>query len=134
VAAADLVITAELDDDGYAYTDVTPRLSGNADIAPLVRGIVCLNPHLHWIASESALPHTAMQEKNIRLRYIFAHEIGHALGLDHPNPRGELMSFEYEPKTNRLQNGDIAGIVKLYGASRGPSRMAANAPPHVAAP
>jgi hypothetical protein len=49
---------------------------------------------------------------------LLAHEIGHALGLDHHNPNGELTSFEHDLGTDRLQSGDIAGIVALYGAPK----------------
>jgi len=59
-----------------------------------------------------------IDRKSYRLRYVLAHEIGHVLGLDHPSPSGELMSFEYSGRLEGLQPGDIAGIVALYGPSR----------------
>jgi predicted Zn-dependent protease len=43
------------------------------------------------------------------------HEIGHALGLDHPEQRSQLMHFKYDESRTGLQAGDIAGAVKLYG-------------------
>src|SRR3546814_7918489 len=49
------------------------------------------------------------------LRYAIAHEAGHAIGLDHPSPSGQLMSFRYDELFRDLQPGDVAGVVALYG-------------------
>src|SRR5690606_1561780 len=53
------------------------------------------------------------------LRYTIAHEIGHAIGLDHPGPAGQLMSYRYDEKQTGPQPGDINGAAMLYGP--GPS-------------
>ncbi len=44
------------------------------------------------------------------------HEIGHAIGLDHPTGRGHIMSFRYSEKLDGLSGGDIAGAAYVYGA------------------
>jgi hypothetical protein len=53
--------------------------------------------------------------KSYDLRYTIAHEIGHAIGLDHPAAGGQIMGYRYEEQFRDLQPGDIAGAVLLYG-------------------
>ncbi|MDE2181428.1 MAG: matrixin family metalloprotease [Alphaproteobacteria bacterium] len=107
---ADIVVAAEAQDDGIAYTDVAPAVSDGGAILPLRRAIICLNPTVTWTASVQS------SAGSYRLEYVLAHEIGHVLGLDHPSPRGEIMSFEYSSAAHvALQPGDIAGIIALYG-------------------
>jgi hypothetical protein len=50
------------------------------------------------------------------LRYTLAHEIGHAIGLDHPPGPGQIMNYRYEERFRDLQSGDVFGAVALYGA------------------
>jgi hypothetical protein len=52
------------------------------------------------------------------LRYTFVHEIGHAIGLDHPGPSGQVMSFRYDEQHRDLQAGDLNGVTMLYGNAR----------------
>jgi hypothetical protein len=49
------------------------------------------------------------------LRYTFMHEIGHAIGLDHPDSPEALMDYHYTEMFSALQPGDIAGADLLYG-------------------
>jgi hypothetical protein len=104
---ADITIAAEADDDGVAYTDVTPGTE-DGHIASLSRAVVCLNPQAKW---------TTAPKGTYRLTYVLAHEIGHAIGLDHPGPGGTLMSFEYDAERDRLAPADIAGAHALYGTA-----------------
>jgi hypothetical protein len=116
VSSADIVISAEAIPDGVAYADVTLASSSGGVVAPIAKGIVCLNPDVYWTAGKpgrAILPNANFGV--YELRYTLAHEIGHVLGLDHPGPTGELMSFAYDEDIDRLQPGDIAGIVALYG-------------------
>ena len=50
--------------------------------------------------------------------HTLTHEIGHAIGLDHPGARGELMSFRYSEDHMGLTDGDKLGAIAIYGASR----------------
>jgi hypothetical protein len=52
------------------------------------------------------------------LRYTLTHEIGHAIGLDHPGTTSQVMSYRYEERFATLQPGDIRGAAALYGASK----------------
>lgn len=115
---ADLVIAAEAVPDGIAYSDVTPKPAPAARMGTIAQAIICLNPEARWTTGDTA--------DSYRLFYVLAHEIGHTLGLDHPSPSGELMSFEYSRTLQSLQPGDIAGAVSLYGMARN-SPLALNA-------
>ena len=52
------------------------------------------------------------------IRYTLAHEIGHAIGLDHPAGAGQIMDYSYREEFRKLQPGDIAGALQLYGERR----------------
>lgn len=104
--AADILIGAQGDPDGYAFTNVT-RVPGRDEIASAA---ICLNPERAWkIGFDGNLA-------VFDLRYTLAHELGHALGLDHPARTGVLMGWHYGERFRELQAGDIAGIRQLYGA------------------
>lgn len=115
---ADLVIAAEAIPDGIAYSDVTPKPAPTARVGTIAHAIICLNPEAPWAVGDSA--------DSYRLFYVLAHEIGHTIGLDHPSPSGEVMSFEYSRTLYSLQPGDIAGAVSLYGTAHN-SPLALNA-------
>lgn len=51
---------------------------------------------------------------------VIAHEVGHALGLEHDARSGQLMSPTYEPGLRVPQANDKARIVELYGANTNP--------------
>jgi len=46
---------------------------------------------------------------------VMAHEMGHALGLDHSRQPGELMAPFYNPAVVKPTPGDIQRIQRLYG-------------------
>jgi len=73
---------------------------------------VCLNPKSAWkIGFDGNL--------NVYdLRHTFTHEVGHAIGLDHPDATGAIMGYRYDEQFRTLQPSDIAGVQRLYGAAQ----------------
>ncbi len=112
-ALADILIGAESVPLGRAFTNVTYAESRVVGAPVSLDGsVICLNPLERWKAGFDG-DLTAYD-----LRYTFMHEIGHAIGLDHPGRIGELMDFRYSEEFRVPQLGDIAGAVFLYGPSR----------------
>ncbi|WP_417677254.1 matrixin family metalloprotease [Roseibium sp.] len=137
VDEADIVIGAQTVPRGYAFTNVhkgtdTPQTVSReknserglgsddretvspagetaAQVASISRSAICINPDRTW-----KLGHDG-NLKVYDLVFTFAHEIGHAIGLDHPGRKDEVMYFKYSEDFDGLQAGDIAGIVRLYG-------------------
>jgi len=107
--SADIVIGAQAEPFGRAFTDV--KFEDRADGAQTIeRSRICLNPSMSWkVGFDGDL-------SVYDLRYTIAHEIGHAIGLNHPSASGQLMSYRYDERARSLQPGDIAGAVTLYGA------------------
>lgn len=111
VAEAGILIGADAKARGRAFTNVALR----EDAAPagglgsIRQSLICLNPKRPWkIGFDGNLD-------VYDVRFTVMHEIGHAIGLDHPSPEGQLMSFRYVEKARELQPGDVAGAVALYG-------------------
>lgn len=142
-AAANILIGAQADPVGRAFTNVA--LKGSASDRGLTtertaaaigtgeekqpspqkvigRSLICLNPEQPWkIGFDGRL-------QVYDVRYTLAHEIGHAIGLDHPSASGQLMSYRYDERHSGLQPGDIKGAVTLYGARPATSVYAIAAP------
>ncbi len=115
VADADLVIGAQAAPRGIAYTNVGHAPGAAGPFARLGQAAICLNPAQPWRAGGQA---AAGAPPVYELGRVLAHEIGHALGLDHPGTRGEVMAFSYQEDLESLTPGDIAGIQLLYGPPR----------------
>ncbi len=109
---AGIVIGAQAVPIGRAFTNV--ELKPGTDAGKVIgRSLICLNPKQPWkIGFDGRLG-------VYDLRYTVAHEIGHAIGLDHPSAAGQLMSYRYDEKQTGLQPGDVRGAVLLYGARPG---------------
>lgn len=125
ITGADILIGAEASPRGFAFTNVdhartglTPVSSTAVQVRPIQKSLICLNPTKLWkIGFDGNL-------EIYDIRYTIAHEVGHAIGLDHPSPSGELMSFRYTEDFRTLQPGDVAGAVALYGEAGAASAAA----------
>lgn len=109
---ADIVIGAKGQPRGRAFANVSYS-SEPQDGAGRVRAIeqaqVCLNPEREWKVGFDG-------DKDVYdIRYTLIHEIGHAIGLDHPGPSGQVMGFQYTEEFAELQPGDLQGVRRLYG-------------------
>ncbi|MEJ0013459.1 MAG: matrixin family metalloprotease [Bauldia sp.] len=124
-ATADILIGAEADPFGRAFTNVAHAAASGEGTAPIARSVICLNPVQKWkVGFDGNLD-------VYDLRYALEHEIGHAIGLDHPGVTGVLMDFRYREKFSGPQAGDIAGALALYGEKGATPPVAAIAAPAI---
>jgi hypothetical protein len=132
---ADIVIGAQGKPAGRAFTNVELEAGRAAQAAMVERGfavtaepssqgakprglrqirkaLICFNPLQKWkVGFDGNLD-------VYDIRYTLTHEIGHAIGLDHPGAAGALMGFRYDEKRNSLTKGDIEAAQLLYGPAR----------------
>ncbi len=86
--------------------------AGDGSTVAIDQAYVCLNPKSRWkIGFDGDLD-------VYDLRHTFTHEVGHAIGLDHPDSTGAVMAFRYDERVRDLQPSDIAAVQKLYGARK----------------
>ena len=108
--AADILIGAQAKPVGRAFTNVSYSRAAVSGVRQLDRSLICLNPTQMWkVGFDGDLD-------VYDLRYTLKHEIGHAIGLDHPATTDQVMSYRYEERFDKLQPGDIHGAVALYGS------------------
>lgn len=130
---ADILVGTQVKPRGRAFANVEyttaqemasmvrPASAGGSDVREtgqdvpvhrMDRAQICLNPVQKWDVGFDG------NRASYDLRYTFAHEIGHAIGLNHPGRRGSLMASRYEETFRELRAGDIAGVQRLYGPPR----------------
>jgi len=119
---ADILIGAQKDPEGWAFANVFYDTRSADAFKPISRSLICLNPEKRWkVGFDGDL-------RSYDLRYTLTHEIGHAIGLDHPSGSGQIMGYRYEEAFREPQPGDIAGAVVLYGEHKRDGIAAASEP------
>ena len=109
----DILIGVQGEPERIAFANVWHGPARAGGVAPLTAATICFNP-------EQAVERRrrAAGAGRLDLGTVLAHEIGHAIGLDHPGPTGALMGFANQGSIERLMPGDVAGARALYGAPR----------------
>ena len=134
-ALADIIVGATSQPSGRAFTNLSYRAGQDADpigkalgkseqpavvshtgqsdtVAEIEQAYVCLNPAQGWkVGFDGDL-------QIYDLKYTFTHEIGHAIGLDHPGKTGAIMAYRYDENTSLLSPSDIAAVQSIYGPKR----------------
>jgi hypothetical protein len=107
---ADIILGAQGQPQGQAFANVSYAPNDPQEgVRSIKQALVCLNPEHEWKVGFDG------DENIYDIRYTLIHEIGHAIGLDHPGPSGQVMGFRYTEAFDDLQPGDVRGIRLLYG-------------------
>ncbi|GGD54430.1 matrixin family metalloprotease [Lacimicrobium alkaliphilum] len=116
---ADIVLGAQGKPRGSAFANVSYASEEKDGVRAIEQSLVCLNPEHKWKVGFDG------DEDVYDIRYTLIHEIGHAIGLDHPGPSGQVMAFRYTEAYNDLQSGDLRGVQLLYGHAADDDKLAA---------
>lgn len=109
VREAGIVLGAQRQPRGRAFANVSYAPDSEEGVRTIEQALVCLNPSHKWKVGFDG------DENTYDIRYTLIHEIGHAIGLDHPGASGQVMAFRYTEAFDDLQAGDLRGIRLLYG-------------------
>lgn len=115
---ADIILGAQGQPIRRAFANVSYGAEEKAGVRAIDQALVCLNPEQKWKVGFGG------DQDVYDIRHTLIHEIGHALGLDHPGPAGQIMGFRYTENFPELQPGDLRGIQRLYGHRTNDSQVA----------
>lgn len=116
-AVADILIGAQAEPAGFAFANVEyDERSTGSGLRSISQSLICFNPLRRWkIGFDGNLD-------VYDLRYVLMHELGHAIGLNHPRVGGgQVVAHKYGEQVRELQPGDIRGVATLYGSRGGVS-------------
>lgn len=123
---ADIIVGAQGRPRGRAFTNVSYAPEPKDGVRAIDQALVCLNPEQVWKVGFDG-------NKDVYdIRYTLMHEIGHAIGLDHPGPSGQVMGFRYTEAFDGLQPGDLRGVQRLYGGGADDDGSGDDADTHLA--
>jgi predicted Zn-dependent protease len=127
-AAADIVILWGVGNHGDASPfDGTGNVLAHAYYPPPTGG--ALAGDIHFDDSEQWVNQTRSgSTQPMDLVTVAAHEIGHALGLNHTTVAGSLMEATYNGSRRYLGTDDYAGIQSLYGPATGSTMVTGTTP------
>lgn len=115
---ADIVLGVQGRPRGRAYANVSYAPDPQDGVRTIDQALVCLNPDHAWKVGFDG------DETVYDIRHTLIHEIGHAIGLDHPGPSGQVMAYRYTEAFDDLQPGDLRGVRLLYGRAADDGRPA----------
>ena len=87
--------------DRFAYANVVIGDNRGPSVSPITSAALCLNPQKRWRLG--SIGDLTIYD----IVHTISHEIGHAIGLDHPDERGHLTSFRYHERVPNLSDGDV---------------------------
>ncbi|MDK8464187.1 matrixin family metalloprotease [Marinobacter sp. SS13-12] len=125
---ADIVLGAQGQPRRRAFANVAYAPDEKEGVRAIEKSLVCLNPEQKWKVGFGG------DKEVYDIRYTLIHEIGHAIGLDHPGPSGQVMGFRYTEAFPGLQPGDLRGIQRLYGRGAKGSQLADGPDTHLFKP
>ncbi|MBL3556631.1 MULTISPECIES: matrixin family metalloprotease [Marinobacter] len=115
---ADIILGAQGEPRMRAFANVSFAPEEEEGVRTIRQSLVCLNPEQKWKVGFGG------DKEVYDIRYTLIHEIGHAIGLDHPGPSGQVMGFRYTEAFPGLQPGDLLGIRRLYGRGASGNQLA----------